>query len=85
MHWRVSSHRRPMRNHQGVASGKKPVQAVPALALVRARDSGHALLQVEAGPDVAEEGHAAMLCFIATRRNRKTTPVGGGTNGGFRR
>ena len=38
--------------------------------------SGHALLQVTAGPDVSEEGHAVMLRFIPTGHNTKMTPVG---------
>ena len=38
--------------------------------------AGHALLQVAAGPDVAEAGHASMLRFIRTGRNRKVTPAG---------
>ena len=45
--------------------------------------SGDAFLQVAAGPDVSEDGHAAMLCFIRTCRNRKTTPVGGRNKRGF--
>ena len=45
--------------------------------------SGDAFLQVAAGPDVSEDGHAAMLCFIRTCRNRKTTPVGGRNKQGF--
>ena len=82
-----------------------PVQAVPAVALVRVGVSGdadvtadvvsldaglaepkflakgvhssHALLQVPPGPDVSEEGHAAILRFIRTCRNTKMTPARG--------
>ena len=47
--------------------------------------SGHALLQVTAGPDVSEEGHAVMLRFIPTGHNTKMTPVGYAENVAFRR
>ena len=45
--------------------------------------TGHALLQVPAGPDVAEDGHASMLRFIRTGRNRKMTPARGAEQRGF--
>ena len=88
-------------DNQGIASGEAPVQAVPAVALVRAGGSGDtdvpvdvvplnaglaepeflaegvhagdALLEVAAGPDVSEEGHAVRLRFIRTGRNTKMT------------
>ena len=39
--------------------------------------SGHALLQVAAGPDVSEEGHAVRLRFIRTGHNTDMTPIRG--------
>ena len=88
-------------HNQDTASGKAPVQAVPAVALVRSGGPGdtdvpvdvvplnaglaepeflaegvhpgHALLEVAAGPDVSEEGHAVRLRFIRTGRNTKMT------------
>ena len=45
--------------------------------------SGHALLQVTAGPNVSEEGHAVMLRFIPTGHNTKMTPVGYAEKCGF--
>ena len=44
--------------------------------------SGDALLQVAAGPDVSEEGHAARLRFIRTCRNTKMTPDQGAEQSG---
>ena len=46
------------------------------LVLVHPLATSHALLQVAAGPDAAEEGHPAMLRFIRTRRNTKMIPAG---------
>ena len=38
--------------------------------------TGDSLLQLVAGPDVSEEGHAVRLRFIRTGRNTKITPGG---------
>ena len=39
--------------------------------------ASHALLQVAAGPDVSEEGHAVRLRFIRTVSNTNITPIRG--------
>ena len=44
--------------------------------------SGDAFLQVAAGPDVSEEGHAVRLRFIRTSRNTKMSPVRGAEQSG---
>ena len=44
--------------------------------------SGDAFLQVATGPDVSEDGHAAMLCFIRTCRNGEMTPSRGAAQTG---
>ena len=61
-----------------------PVDVVPLDAglaepqfLAEGVHSGDAFLQVPAGPDVAEAGHASMLRFIRTIGNRKMTPAQG--------
>ena len=77
----------------GAGDADVPVDVVPLDAgfaepkfLAEGVHAGHALLQVSAGPDVAEAGHAAMLRFIRTGRNRKKTPVQGAEQmGGFSR
>ena len=58
-----------------------PVDVVPLDAglaepefLAEGVHSGHALLQVAAGPDISEEGHAVRLRFIRTGRNTEMTP-----------
>ena len=45
--------------------------------------SSHALLQVAAGPDIAEEDYTIMLCLIRTRSNRGMTPTKVRNNRGF--
>ena len=50
--------------------------------LAEGTHSSYAFLQVAAGPDVAEEGHAAMLCFIRTCLNRKMMPARGANQTG---
>ena len=62
-------------NPQLACSAKLPHQ-FRDLVLVHPLATSHALLQVAAGPDAAEEGHPAMLRFIRTRRNTKMTPAG---------
>ena len=66
----------------GAGDADVPVDVVPPDAgfaepefLAEGVHAGDALLQVPAGPDVAEEGHASMLRFIRTGRNRKMTPA----------
>ena len=44
--------------------------------------SDDAFLQVAAGPDVSEEGHAVRLRFIRTSRNTKMSPVRGAEQSG---
>ena len=68
----------------GSGDANVPVDVVPPDAglaepefLAEGVHAGDALLQVPAGPDVAEAGHASMLRFIRTGRNRKKTPAQG--------
>ena len=44
--------------------------------------ASHALLQVAAGPDVSEEGHAFKLRFIRTGHNTDMSPVRGAEQSG---
>ena len=66
----------------GPGDADVPVDVVPLYAglaepeiLAEGIRYGDAFTWVAAGPDVAEEGLAAMLRFIRTRRNREMTPV----------
>ena len=66
----------------GAGDADVPVDVVPLDAgfaepkfLAEGVHAGHAFLQVAAGPDVAEEGHASRLRFIRTGRNREMTPA----------
>ena len=68
----------------GSGDADVPVDVVPLDAglaepqlLAEGVHSGDTLLQMTAGPDVAEEGHAGMLRFIRTCRNTEMTPAGG--------
>ena len=68
----------------GAGDADVPVDVVPLDAglaepqfLAEGVHAGHAFLQVSAGPNVAEAGHAVMLRFIRTGRNRKKTPAEG--------
>ena len=56
--------------------GELPLQ-FRDLVLVHPLATSYALWQVAAGPDAAEEGHAAMLRFIHPSRNRKMGPARG--------
>ena len=50
--------------------------------LAKGVHASHTLLQVAAGPDVSDEGHAVRLRFIRTGRNTEMTPVGGAEQSG---
>ena len=75
----------------GSGDANVPVDVVPLDAgftepefLAEGVHAGDAFLPVPAGPDVAEAGHASMLRFIRTSRNREMTPAQGAEQtGGF--
>ena len=69
-------------NPQTGVLGELPLQ-FRDLVLVHPLATSHALLQVAAGPDAAEEGHPAMLRFIHPSRNTKMTPAGVRNQRGF--
>ena len=65
----------------GPGDADAPVDVVPLDAglakpelLAEGVHTGDSLLEVAAGPDVSEEGHAVMLRFIRTGHNTKMTP-----------
>ena len=73
----------------GPGDADVPVDVVPLDAgfsepefLAEGIHPGHALLEVAAGPDVSEEGHAVRLRFIRTSRNTKMSPVRGAEQSG---